>query len=1065
MLGWCSATIQGNGSNESHQPGEPLPYKGFVFRGRIISMHNTNKRVRGSFTIRTVLFSFTALVFMASAVFLFWPGINDQGKVSARAQSGDAVRLTDMFNQVVRLGNAGGYGVFADKGVTASGDTSFRGAVGSNGELKGVPESNRGGADVDLAAVRSDLAGAFSVLRQLPYADLEGTLNGRTLGTGFYSVSGTTLDGELVFDAQGDPSAIMVLRVKGSFEAAAGSSIRLINGAEAYNVHIIVDGDAAIGADADILGNVIAKGNIDAGEGSIIKGRTISIDGTVTARGAELGVGTGFIEICKQIQPNTTLPASNQYTFTFAAVGGGTQTVTIPAGVCSAPREVPSGNVTVTEAYPGGTYAISNATAVRVGGVNVPVTFNTPAGTVVVPVLEGDLNNETVLTVFNQPVRGGFIEICKFPSPITAPPTTPEAAPEVVSGTFTFTFQSFPGGPLSTVSVPVGGCSLPLLVQSFTPATTTGTFVTRVTELGRAGILLEAVTTVPAGRLVGTGGGIGTIGLGGWADVTVFVGDAANQTIVNFFNREAPGEIKVCKVAGPGVPVGTLFTFDVTGTVPGGTLTAPTFPGTIGTFPITVPAGPGPEGFCGFVRNLAGTANQTFVVGRRVAIVERPLDVAGAPTAVTRIDELNAGAPIVENLATRSVSFEVLAGTGVATFTNIRNLPGNLKVCKIGTGTAANASFTFDLLPAANQAGAFEPGFTFGNVTVPAGSCSAPIVGFPTDVNILVDERAATGFVATSITAQAGAGAIVGTPNLPLGQGTIDLFPNVTTNEIIFVNGPAATTPAAARTEFDFDGDGKADPSIFRSSNGAWWVLGSSVGSRTTTFGRSGDVIAPADFDGDTKADHAVYRNGEWHVLGSTAGYSVRAFGLAGDIPQAGDYDGDGSADLAVYRPSNGTWYMMGSRDGFRAVNFGISTDRPVAADFDGDGKYDPAVYRDGTWYILGSTAGFNAYQFGLAGDRPVQADYDGDNKADAAVYRNGTWYVLRSSAGFYATSFGIATDLPVVADYDGDRKADISVFRPSDGVWHIMRTSVTESSAAYTSFAFGLATDTPIPY
>jgi hypothetical protein len=1039
-------------------------------------MFNTDKTVRGTSTFRSgrkslVFFSFTALVFMATAVFLLWPSVNEQAKVSANSQTPDASRFVDMFNQVVRFDGASGYSVYGERGVIASGDNLFRGAVGggANAEMKGIPESSRGNSDVDLASVRSDIGGAFSALRQLPTtAILDGSLNGRTFGTGFYSIAGTTLDGELVFDAQGDPNAVFSLRVDGNFETAAGARVRLINGAQSFNVHITVDGDALIGAGSDIRGSIVARGNVDVRQGSTIKGQTISVGGTVSAVESQLGNGTGVIEICKAIAAGATLPSSNLYTFTFPAVGGGNQTVTIPAGVCSGPREVPTaaGPVQIRETYPGG-YAVSGASAIRVGNVPVAgVTFNSLTGIVTVPVLEGDLNNETTVTIVNQPVRGGFIEICKYPSAITAPVTAPAAAPEdlvvdPVTGVFEFRVVAFPGENPTSIFVPVNGCSLPLFVQSFTATTTTPTFTARITEVGRTGILLESVTTIPANRLVGTGGGIGTIGAGGYADVTVVVGDAGQQVIVNFFNRSAPGEIKICKIAGPGVPVGTDFTFDIRGTAPGGTSTMPTFPGTIVDRVLVVPAGPGPEGFCRFVRNADNTANQTYVVGRRVSITERPLDLGGFPAVVTRIDQLN-GANITENLAARNTMWDVLPGIGVATFTNTRFQPTTLKVCKIGTGNAAGGTFTFDLLPAANQAAFFENGFNFGTTTAVAGSCSTPIANLPADVNLLIDERAATGVANTASDCQAGTCSVI-SRNLGLGQATIDLFPNVTINEVTFTNASALS--GLRGTEFDFDGDGKADPSIFRPSNGAWWVLGSTVGSKTTTFGQQGDIVVAADYDGDLKTDYAIYRGGQWHILGSTSGYSVTNFGLPGDIPQPGDYDNDGKADAAVYRPSNGTWYFLRSTDGFGAVNFGISSDIPVAGDFDGDGRMDPAVYRNGIWHVLGSTTGYNSFQFGLAGDRPVQADYDGDGKTDPAVYRGGTWYLLRSTAGFSAGNFGVATDMAVPADYDGDRKADIAVYRPSTGVWHIMRSSMTESGGAYTSFVFGIDTDTPVPY
>jgi hypothetical protein len=85
-------------------------------------------------------------------------------------------------------------------------------------------------------------------------------------------------------------------------------------------------------------------------------------------------------------------------------------------------------------------------------------------------------------------------------------------------------------------------------------------------------------------------------------------------------------------------------------------------------------------------------------------------------------------------------------------------------------------------------------------------------------------------------------------------------------------------------------------------------------------------------------------------------------------VPSAADFDGDAKADFAVYRPSEGRWFIRSSIDGsYQIVDWGLSGDTLVPADYDGDGKADVAVFRPGSgnWYVRGL---FNR-SWGLSGD------------------------------------------------------------------------------------------------
>lgn len=272
------------------------------------------------------------------------------------------------------------------------------------------------------------------------------------------------------------------------------------------------------------------------------------------------------------------------------------------------------------------------------------------------------------------------------------------------------------------------------------------------------------------------------------------------------------------------------------------------------------------------------------------------------------------------------------------------------------------------------------------------------------------------------------------------------------------------TGGGASALSSDFDGDAREDISVFRPSNGTWYMNCSCEGTtKAVQFGAAGDVPVAADYDGDGYTDPAVFRNGVWYISRSSdGGVGVIQFGSEGDVPTVGDYDGDGIADVSVWRASTGVWYVINSSNGeYRVQNFGAEGDKPVQGDYDHDNKTDLAVYRAGTWWIARSSepgGNYYAYQFGNATDIPVKGDFDGDRKADMVVYRpaEGIWYQQLSHDGYKWVRLGALADVPVAADYTGDGKAEAAVFR--NGGWYIQ----TNASGAYSVTNFGAGGDLP---
>jgi hypothetical protein len=279
-------------------------------------------------------------------------------------------------------------------------------------------------------------------------------------------------------------------------------------------------------------------------------------------------------------------------------------------------------------------------------------------------------------------------------------------------------------------------------------------------------------------------------------------------------------------------------------------------------------------------------------------------------------------------------------------------------------------------------------------------------------------------------------------------------------------------------TAGDFDGDSRADITVFRPTEGRWYVATTTGGMGGGQWGSSGDWPVPADYDGDGRTDAAVYRpsTGTWYMQFSSNGSAGSVvWGNFTDIPVVADYEGDGRADLAVYRPSTGTWYVRFSSmkdplfpwGQIGIVPWGNWTDLPVVADYDGDRRADIAVYRPstGTWYLrFSSTGAAGAVAWGISSDVPVPGDYDGDGFTDLTVYRpgQGAWYIRYTATGeTRGFLWGNTADRPVPGDYDGDGATDLAVFRPSTGTWYIWYSSNGTAAA----FHWGNSGDLAIPW
>jgi hypothetical protein len=255
----------------------------------------------------------------------------------------------------------------------------------------------------------------------------------------------------------------------------------------------------------------------------------------------------------------------------------------------------------------------------------------------------------------------------------------------------------------------------------------------------------------------------------------------------------------------------------------------------------------------------------------------------------------------------------------------------------------------------------------------------------------------------------------------------------------------------------DFDGDDKADIAIWRPSTGTWWIIESATNTtRTVRWGESGDTPVATDYDGDNKADIAIWRPSTgtwWIVLSAATNNPVRTirWGEPGDVPVAADYDGDNKADIGIWRPSTGDWWLVlsGANGAVRKQQWGTAGDVPIPginSEYGWDDRpgADFTVWRPSTRtaYILSSFDGrTNTKRFDFNTSNEHTVPYNDCGGMTLAFWNSitGNWLVNPVAGSYYYTvQWGVFGDVPVPAEYAGHHKTQIAVFRPSEGRWYI---------------------------
>jgi uncharacterized repeat protein (TIGR01451 family) len=242
----------------------------------------------------------------------------------------------------VNLGTANSFAVLAGSGITNTGPTTIIGDVGTFpitsetgfGSVTLIGTNHAGDAVTQQA--KTDLTTAYNdAAGRIPAIVVAGDLGGLTLVPGVYkSTSSLGITGILTLDAQGDPNAVFIFQMGSTLTTASGSSVNLINGAQACNVFWQVGSSATLGTGSTFRGNILALASITATTAVTVDGRLLASVGAVTLDTNTITISTcavslSLTKVCPiPTPPNTSFTVGDTVTITLTVTNSGTTNAT-----------------------------------------------------------------------------------------------------------------------------------------------------------------------------------------------------------------------------------------------------------------------------------------------------------------------------------------------------------------------------------------------------------------------------------------------------------------------------------------------------------------------------------------------------------------------------------------------------------------------------------------------------------------------------------------------------------------------------------------------------------------